>query len=655
MKSVAQTSSHPTVATCTSVRNASELDTLWKNAPIHLINLDPASLKFHRGLLWSQDEIGVSPTALSTTYDPPLPRPRPCEFRPEILATISSHPALFRIVTPINVERFQQLLSSHPNQPFVSSVLVGLREGFWPFAYTHPELYPLTHDASPRPPKTPTQRQFLIDQCQTEVELERFSPAFGPDLFPGMYSMPIHSVPKPASSKLRLVVDHSASDHSLNSMISRDDIAGTKLDTIKDLINSLLQFRREHDPDVKLVLFKSDVSAAYRRLPMHPLWQVKQVITVEGQRYIDRCNNFGNRGAQKLWVAVMALVIWIAIFVRKLDHIKLYTDDAYSFELASEVELYRPYNVVMPRKQALLLSLWDEIGIPHDQTKQLWGETLTIIGFVVDPNAMTVTMPPDKLRDLLAAISVFCYPPDNSWRHSLRRFMQLAGWINWALNVFPLLKPALSSLYHKIQKKDCPNALVCVNNTIRFELNWFSYHAARSNGIRVMESVAWRPADAHHVFFCDASLDALGCYLPAVNSGFFAVAPDYAPAGNIFFREALCVCWAIHIAHHKRLSGNIVIFTDNENTVALFNRLYSPIPVYNPILMSAVDILLSGTFRIQVHAVPGAENVIADALSRSHFLFIAKHYPELTILRDEPLPTLHMPPPPRRTLGLPQC
>ena len=52
-----------------------------------------------------------------------LPSPPASKFdNLEALATIQSHPHLFCIVTPINVDRFQSLLSSHPNQPFVKSV-----------------------------------------------------------------------------------------------------------------------------------------------------------------------------------------------------------------------------------------------------------------------------------------------------------------------------------------------------------------------------------------------------------------------------------------------------------------------------------------------------------------------------------------------------
>lgn len=38
----------------------------------------------------------------------------------------------------------------------------------------------------------------------------------------------------------------------------------------------------------------------------------------------------------------------------------------------------------------------DEFHIPHDFAKQVHGLALLVIGFEVDPNAMTFTMPPDR-------------------------------------------------------------------------------------------------------------------------------------------------------------------------------------------------------------------------------------------------------------------
>ncbi|KAJ6548258.1 hypothetical protein B0H10DRAFT_1684454, partial [Mycena sp. CBHHK59/15] len=38
-----------------------------------------------------------------------------------------------KVDTSFNVDRFENLLADDPNQPFVCSVMTGLREGFWPF------------------------------------------------------------------------------------------------------------------------------------------------------------------------------------------------------------------------------------------------------------------------------------------------------------------------------------------------------------------------------------------------------------------------------------------------------------------------------------------------------------------------------------------
>ncbi|KAF8235287.1 hypothetical protein L208DRAFT_1105112, partial [Tricholoma matsutake] len=50
--------------------------------------------------------------------------------------TIHAYPDLFCITTPVNVECFHALLSSHPNWLLVVSICQGLQEGFWPWAKT---------------------------------------------------------------------------------------------------------------------------------------------------------------------------------------------------------------------------------------------------------------------------------------------------------------------------------------------------------------------------------------------------------------------------------------------------------------------------------------------------------------------------------------
>ncbi|EJD45973.1 hypothetical protein AURDEDRAFT_21796, partial [Auricularia subglabra TFB-10046 SS5] len=127
---------------------------------------------------------------------------------------------MFKVVSPIKADKLEQLLRTHPNRPFIESVLTGLREGFWPNASTRMDSYPITWDNSERPLEDDEHRQFVREHRNSEVAAERWSAPFGPDLMPGMYSSPIGVVPK-GDDAFRLVVDHSAGEYSPNSMITK--------------------------------------------------------------------------------------------------------------------------------------------------------------------------------------------------------------------------------------------------------------------------------------------------------------------------------------------------------------------------------------------------------------------------------------------------
>ncbi|KAF8992322.1 hypothetical protein BDQ17DRAFT_1254057, partial [Cyathus striatus] len=123
---------------------------------------------------------------------------------------------------------------------------------------------------------------------------------------------------------------------------------------------------------------------------------------------------------------------------------------------ASNVCWYELYHILLPSKQVKLLYLWDELGIPHQHEKQLSGSSLTIIGFVVDANCLTISLDSEKWDELISFISWFCSPA--SIKHPLKEFQCLAGWINWILNIFPLLCPRLFLIYQKTADKGEANS-----------------------------------------------------------------------------------------------------------------------------------------------------------------------------------------------------
>nr|GAT47557.1 predicted protein [Mycena chlorophos] len=608
-----------------------------------------------RGMGWRHHEpASYSRTARYTEIDEPLPQPSEYEFKnASAVGTIRDNPDLFQVPQVIRVGRLESLLQRHPNQALVQSVVTGLREGFWPWVNTrHDDGYPTTWDNSWAPPPDERARDFIASQRDTEVKKNRFSRTFGPDLKPGMYSTPIFAVPKPHSDALRLVSHQSCGLFAQNTMIDQAQTKGPRMDTMQQFIPALLRFRRQN-PNARIVLWKSDVSEAFRLLPMHPLMQIKQVATsniptkdevAAGrdngplQRNVDWCATFGSGGSPRLWATVMGLVIWIAIFVEWLSDLFCYVDDSYSWELESNFLHYAPYDKRMPAKQVKLLQLWDHLGIPHKESKQLHGETLTIIGFELNANKMTMSLPASSRTDLISAVNDFI----TSRQRTLHEFQSLVGWINWSYNMYFLLRPALSNVYAKMAGKSKQHAPIYINNDIRDDLRWFVNYLERSDGTLLLDALDWNPhTEAHATIYCDASLGGMGFWVLGHLLGFHAPVPSEPPASTIFYFEALCVASALRWYCTNVLASSsttsryrLTIFTDNQNTVNIFSSLRAS-PAYNKILRSAVDDLIAFNVDLRVLHVKGELNSVADALSRNK-LDVARQLAPGLVINPQP-------------------
>ncbi|KZT09948.1 uncharacterized protein LAESUDRAFT_623834, partial [Laetiporus sulphureus 93-53] len=137
----------------------------------------------------------------------PLPDP-PAHLLsdPDIQAALECNRQHIRVETPFNVDKLEAMLVSHPNQPFVQSVLKGLRHGFWPpdegeWKIECAEVtdnYPLTS------PDLHAIRAFR----DRETAAGRWSSEIS-QLLPGMKISPMFVVWR--DDKPRVVTDHSAS------------------------------------------------------------------------------------------------------------------------------------------------------------------------------------------------------------------------------------------------------------------------------------------------------------------------------------------------------------------------------------------------------------------------------------------------------------
>ena len=126
----------PAAGTATCAKNVEALTTVKQPVRqpqrIEFYGLRPKYLRYN---IWDPEGNLAMTSAEWTHTAKPLPRP-PSEqlMHPVVGKTVSDHSNLFKIISPIKIDHFKNLLHDHPNQPFVKSVCEGLKYGFWPWA-----------------------------------------------------------------------------------------------------------------------------------------------------------------------------------------------------------------------------------------------------------------------------------------------------------------------------------------------------------------------------------------------------------------------------------------------------------------------------------------------------------------------------------------
>jgi len=441
--------------------------------------------QYSPNLVWRTSDSPKVVSAYSTLTAAPLPPPPKNELQNKVARkTIAQNPGLFGITSPIKVDAFERNLKDHPNQSFVQSVVRGLKYGFWPWANTNDATLPTTYDGSRQrqPITSKVKADFVRQQRDEEVTLGRWSKPFGKELLPGMHSSPIAAVPKSTPGKFRLIIDQSCGPHALNSMIPKSQVK-VKLDTVHDLGTKLLVVRKKH-PTRRLVLFKSDVKSAYRQLPMHPSWQIKQVVSIDGQCHVDRCNTFGNRGGGWNWDAFASLVNWIGTEKKNIPDLLGYVDDNFGWEFEGNTKYYKPYNKHLPAKQTRLLKLWDELGVPHDEEKQLSGPCLPILGYEVDANAMTVKVPDEKKAKVTQLLRNYAHEGTS---YTLKELQSVAGSTNAVLCLYPSLRPGLRGLFDEMAGKEGAGTKLTITKPVARSLSKLADYLEHAEPIRIRQ------------------------------------------------------------------------------------------------------------------------------------------------------------------------
>ncbi|KAF8868162.1 hypothetical protein CPB84DRAFT_1858412 [Gymnopilus junonius] len=366
-------------------------------------------------------------------------------------------------------------------------------------------------------------------------------------------------------------------------------------------------------PGHSFVTFKSDVASAFLNLPAHLLWQLHQVVMVDGRLHIVQHLVFGNWALPRIWCTVLGLLCWLA--VRKLDLTCLfvYMDDFFGWDFTDNLVFFQ--GKLHPCHQVQLLLFWEAIWCPFEDKKQEHGEVLKIIGFWDDANNRSLSLSPSSVDDILDKIKSFLATPGH--KPLLQDWQRLGGHINWLLNVLPWGRPAITELYQKTSGKCHPSSGIPINAQVISDLSWLASVIPKVIGIHFVDHGMWPDSEADMVIWMDASLK-LGLAFIFSNQAFVYPLATCLPEVkiDIFFLEMVAILSAIHhVASLSRPPHRLLIHTDSLDSVAVFNSLQASEALHNGPLLAATGVVLESGIDLHVRHIPSKLNICANMLS----------------------------------------
>ncbi|GAA5883172.1 hypothetical protein JCM1840_003420, partial [Sporobolomyces johnsonii] len=546
--------------------------------------------------------------------------------------------------SPLCADAFAAALADHPNRAWVASLVVSIREGFWP-----------GHDASvPWPPKPvthshlfswdPADPAVLVENARAGVEAKLISPAF--DVLPEGCVVSPQFVVRRDGSAPRVV--HSASG--LNNGIGEATAMYDRLDALVAVLR-YSGLVGETLPD-HAVLYKLDISATFKLLPMSPEWQMRQAILVpyrdasgelRPRYHLQWRATFGSRASPSLWTNLIATIGWI-VCKRNSELVPwplTYMDDAFGVDLSGRTSQVAHDGEVreVPAAQAAIIAVWNELGLAWKWKKALHGRRLTITGIIVDLDDYSLSLEPEAVDKFSVAAASFlatpnCQPPLRHWR-------QLAGWANWALTLRLWARPLLSPLFSKLGRASSPYSKVFINRAVKDSLAAFvtELETGAPLDLRDPALTRWDEKEADVVLHTDACLattenpeeSRLGFWTRTRTGPLVFSARPRVKYRSIQFAEGLAVYSAIDWALRKcpsarrwskegnedRTPYRILVRTDSAPAVYAFDAGGTNQPDLAHLVQLAYANLRAAKVDLCVVHIRGKHNVTADRLSTS--------------------------------------
>lgn len=489
----------------------------------------------------------------------------------------------------MNTEYLALVAESCPDKQFMLS---GFTHGFELGVSPEPDLRTATHSAKPATSK-------LMEKINSEVMKGNIVGPFQEKPLLDLFTSPLYVIPKPGSSKVRMIFDLS---HPKNGSVN-DNIDRARCSVRYCTVHEVGQLLLNMYGDGGAWLAKVDLRDAYRIVPIRKQdWRFLGLVA-NGEYYVDRMLPMGAASSCQIFQRISLGLKNMFLQSCNIEvHIFNYLDD---FLLIS------PSRASCSEALGCFERFCAKLGVPISDHKTVREcKSLVFLGLGIDAASLTLYIPAEKQVKTLSKLERFL----GSNPQRVKRWQSMVGSLNHLAQVIPAGRVYLSSLYGSVAGVLSRHAhsLRRISAEARQDLEtWFSLlQAPPGRRFKVFDSSrsSWPP------LFTDAS-SSVGYGITWGQQWAFGKWPVGRKC-NIALLELFPVVLALLLLDGSTSDQALNVGTDNMALVAVLNSIYSKDAALRCLLKPIAQLCLSRNILIVASHVPGRVNIGPDLLSR---------------------------------------
>ena len=413
--------------------------------------------------------------------------------------------------------------------------------------------------------------------------------------FKEFHISPFMTREKPGGDHRRVIMDLSfPHGMAVNTNISKDSYLGTEflltLPSIDHITNKIKQLGKGS------FIYKVDISRAFRHIKIDPRDYFLLGLKHENY-YLDTCLPFGYRNGSGIFQRLSDAIRFI---MKNMGYDVInYIDDVIGFGTISTAS---------PSYHSLL-SLLEKLGLDISRKKLVQPCTkATCLGVEVDTTTFTVAVPQEKLQN----IHKICIQWVGRQKCSKKELQSLLG------SLLYISKCVHSSRIFLNRMLDTSRAHfgrdnINLDQNFHRDLNWFIKFLPHFNGVIFFNHVPFRMT-----IELDACLQGLGAICR--NQVYAVKIPKNFENYSIVHLKMLNILVALRIWCQQWATHRILLKCDNQAVVSVLNSGKTHDLTLGAMARNIAMILAINDIDLQVIHVLGADNKIADLLSRWYII-----------------------------------